>query len=133
MIVVRVTATVNRPVEAGPDGRGGWRVRASVPARVAVAAVAVAPVIRLLIADDQAPVRDGLRMLLSGEPDIDLVGEAVDGADLAALARSRRPDVVLTDIRMPGTDGLATSSGCSPSWGWRAVSTPPSTPTGTGC
>jgi DNA-binding NarL/FixJ family response regulator len=64
-------------------------------------------VIRLLVADDQAPVLAGLRMLLGGEPDIDIVGEAVDGADLVALARSRRPDVVLTDIRMPRMDGLA--------------------------
>lgn len=63
--------------------------------------------IRLLIADDQAEVRDGLRMLLVGEPEIDIVGEAVDGAELVALATRRRPDVVLTDIRMPRMDGLA--------------------------
>lgn len=63
--------------------------------------------IRLLIADDQPEVREGLRMLLDGEPDIDVIGEAVDGADLVALATRRRPDVVLTDIRMPRMDGLA--------------------------
>lgn len=62
--------------------------------------------IRLLIADDQAEVRDGLRMILGGEPDIDIVGAAVDGADLVALAARRCPDVVLTDIRMPRIDGL---------------------------
>lgn len=63
--------------------------------------------IRLLIADDQAPARLGLRQLLSGEPDIEVIGEAVDGHDLVALAERRGPDVVLTDIRMPRMDGLA--------------------------
>ncbi|MFK0251786.1 response regulator [Amycolatopsis azurea] len=62
--------------------------------------------IRLLIADDQAAARDGLRLLLSSEPDIEVVGAAADGAELVALARFRRPDVVLTDIRMPGMDGI---------------------------
>ncbi|MCO1654292.1 response regulator [Pseudonocardia humida] len=63
--------------------------------------------IRVLVADDQEAVRDGLAMLLGAEPDIDVVGAAVDGADLVALARRRRPDVVLTDIRMPRMDGVA--------------------------
>ncbi|RKT82972.1 DNA-binding response regulator, NarL/FixJ family, contains REC and HTH domains [Saccharopolyspora antimicrobica] len=62
---------------------------------------------RVLIADDQAPTRDGLRMLLTGEPGIEVIGAAVDGADLVALAERRDPDVVLTDIRMPRMDGLA--------------------------
>jgi DNA-binding NarL/FixJ family response regulator len=64
-------------------------------------------VIRVLIADDQPAVRDGLRLLLDGEPGVELVGAAVDGADLVAQATRRRPDVVLTDIRMPRMDGLA--------------------------
>ncbi|ALG09336.1 response regulator [Kibdelosporangium phytohabitans] len=62
--------------------------------------------IRVLIADDQEAARDGLRLLLSGEPDIDVIGAAVDGVELVALARRRTPDVVLTDIRMPGMDGI---------------------------
>lgn len=63
--------------------------------------------IRVLLADDQALVRAGFRALLGDEPDIDVVGEAADGAEAVALARSLRPDVVLMDIRMPGSDGLA--------------------------
>ncbi|WP_232660280.1 response regulator [Pseudonocardia sp. TRM90224] len=62
--------------------------------------------IRLLIGDDQPEVREGLRMLLTDEDGIDIIGEAVDGADLVALCTRRRPDVVLTDIRMPRMDGL---------------------------
>ncbi len=62
--------------------------------------------IRVLIADDQEPAREGMRLLLSGEPDIDVIGAAVDGTELVALARRRRPDVVLTDVRMPGMDGI---------------------------
>ncbi|MDQ1616662.1 MAG: hypothetical protein QOJ60_2601 [Actinomycetota bacterium] len=61
---------------------------------------------RILLADDQALVRAGFRALLSAEPDIDVVGEAADGAAALELAREHRPDVVLMDIRMPGTDGL---------------------------
>jgi DNA-binding NarL/FixJ family response regulator len=63
-------------------------------------------VTRILLADDQALVRAGFRALLSAEPDIDVVGEAADGAAALELAREHRPDVVLMDIRMPGTDGL---------------------------
>ncbi|AUI58919.1 response regulator transcription factor [Amycolatopsis sp. BJA-103] len=62
--------------------------------------------IRVVVADDQEAAREGMRLLLSGEPDIEVVGAAVDGADLLALARRRRPDVVFTDIRMPGLDGI---------------------------
>lgn len=62
--------------------------------------------IRVLIADDQAVVRAGLAVILGTEADIDVVGEAVDGADAVRLARSLRPDVVCMDIRMPGTDGI---------------------------
>ncbi|HCU48237.1 MAG TPA: DNA-binding response regulator [Micromonosporaceae bacterium] len=63
--------------------------------------------IRVVIADDQALVRAGFRALLDSEPDIEVVGEAGDGAHAVRLARQERPDVVLMDIRMPGMDGLA--------------------------
>jgi DNA-binding NarL/FixJ family response regulator len=63
--------------------------------------------IRVLLADDQALVRAGFAALLGDEADIEVVGEAADGAQAVAMARSLRPDVVLMDIRMPGTDGLA--------------------------
>jgi DNA-binding NarL/FixJ family response regulator len=63
--------------------------------------------IRVLIADDQTLVRSGFRMILRAEPDIDVVGEAADGAEAIALARERDPDVVLMDVRMPNVDGIA--------------------------
>jgi DNA-binding NarL/FixJ family response regulator len=62
--------------------------------------------IRVLIADDQRLVRAGLRMILTSEPDLDVVGEAGDGAEAVTQAERLRPDVVLMDIRMPGTDGI---------------------------
>jgi DNA-binding NarL/FixJ family response regulator len=64
-------------------------------------------VIRVLLVDDQALVRGGLRALLDAQPDITVVGEAGDGAAAAQLAAELSPDVVLMDIRMPGVDGLA--------------------------
>jgi DNA-binding NarL/FixJ family response regulator len=63
--------------------------------------------IRVVLADDQALVRAGFRALLDAEPDIEVVGEASDGAHAVRLAGQARPDVVLMDIRMPGVDGLA--------------------------
>jgi DNA-binding NarL/FixJ family response regulator len=64
-------------------------------------------VIDVLLADDQALVRAGFRALLRPQPDMQVVAEAEDGAAAVKLAREHRPDVVLMDIRMPGTDGLA--------------------------
>jgi DNA-binding NarL/FixJ family response regulator len=63
--------------------------------------------IRLLVVDDDALVRAGLSMILGGVDDFDLVGEAGDGDEVAALVARCRPDVVLMDIRMPRVDGLA--------------------------
>jgi DNA-binding NarL/FixJ family response regulator len=63
--------------------------------------------IRVLIADDQEPARMGLRQLLSAQPDLTVVGAAVDGRDLVAQARRLEPDVVVTDLHMPGLDGIA--------------------------
>jgi DNA-binding NarL/FixJ family response regulator len=63
-------------------------------------------VIRVAVADDQALVRLGLRVLLESEDDLELVGEAADGRQALALVREARPDVVLMDVRMPVMDGL---------------------------
>jgi DNA-binding NarL/FixJ family response regulator len=62
--------------------------------------------IRVLLADDQALIRAGFRVLIDSADDLEVVGEAADGDEAVALARSTRADVVLMDIRMPGTDGL---------------------------
>jgi DNA-binding NarL/FixJ family response regulator len=66
--------------------------------------------IRVLLVDDDALVRAGLRMILSSSEEIEVVGEAADGADAVATVQSHRPDVVLMDIRMPGMDGIAATS-----------------------
>jgi len=63
--------------------------------------------IAVLIADDHAIVRDGLRLILETEDDLEVVAEAADGAEAVRLALELRPDVVLMDLRMPGMDGLA--------------------------
>jgi DNA-binding NarL/FixJ family response regulator len=63
--------------------------------------------IRVLLADDQALIRAGFRVLLEAAEDIEVVGEAVNGDQAVELAKTEHPDVILMDIRMPGTDGLA--------------------------
>ncbi|MDQ0367289.1 response regulator [Catenuloplanes indicus] len=74
-----------------------------------MAAVAedLTPPVRVLIVDDDALVRTGLSMILGAAPEITVVGEAADGAEVAAAIEAYRPDVVLMDIRMPRVDGLA--------------------------
>ena len=62
--------------------------------------------IRVLLADDQALIRAGFRLILDAADDIEVVGEATDGTEAVRLARSERADVVLMDIRMPGVNGL---------------------------
>jgi DNA-binding NarL/FixJ family response regulator len=62
--------------------------------------------IRVVVADDQALVRSGFRLILETQPDIEVVGEAADGREAVARAEEQWPDVVLMDIRMPGMDGL---------------------------
>jgi DNA-binding NarL/FixJ family response regulator len=62
--------------------------------------------IRLLLAEDHRIVREGLAALLLREPDLDLVGEAADGTELLKLARELRPDLVITELSMPGLNGM---------------------------
>ena len=62
--------------------------------------------IQVLIADDQALMRGGFRMILDAEPDIEVVGEAIDGADAVRGFERLRPDVVVMDVRMPTMDGI---------------------------
>ncbi len=66
--------------------------------------------IRILIADDHAVVREGLRMFLSADKDLEVIAEASNGAEAIRLARESKPDVVLMDLLMPGTDGIAATT-----------------------
>ncbi|MFT4219990.1 MAG: response regulator transcription factor [Microbacterium sp.] len=63
--------------------------------------------IRVLLVDDQELIRVGFRLVLEAEPDIEIVGDAGDGAEAVRLASQLRPDVILMDVRMPGVDGIA--------------------------
>lgn len=63
--------------------------------------------LRVVVVDDERVIRDGLTMILGTHPDLVVVGSAGDGAEALALVARERPDVVLLDLRMPGTDGLA--------------------------
>src|SRR5205823_14161421 len=93
--------TARRPAR----GRAGVRRRVRRPRQVAHAG-RCAVSIRVLLADDQAMVRAGFRMILESEPDIEVVGEAANGEQATASTRRLRPDVVLMDIQMPDGDGL---------------------------
>src|SRR5436190_20694105 len=66
--------------------------------------------IQVLIADDQRVVRDGLNMLVALIEDVEVVATACDGAEAVRLAEEHRPDVILMDLRMPGTDGIAATA-----------------------
>ena len=73
--------------------------------------------LNVVVADDQALVRDGLCMILSSQPDITVVAEAADGVEAVAAARAHHPDVVLMDVRMPNLDGIGATReicACSP-------------------
>ena len=70
--------------------------------------------IRVVLADDQALVRAGFRALLEPQDDIEVVGEAADGAEAVELVARHRPDVVLMDIRMPGSTGSRPPGRSSP-------------------
>jgi DNA-binding NarL/FixJ family response regulator len=65
--------------------------------------------VRVLIADDQALVRGGFRLILEAQQDMEVVGEAVDGVEAVELARGLHPDVVLMDVLMPRLDGIQTT------------------------
>src|SRR5690606_22344286 len=67
-------------------------------------------VIRVLLVDDQELIRVGFRLVLEAEEDIEVVGEAGDGAAAIAAVEQLEPDVVLMDVRMPGTDGIAATT-----------------------
>lgn len=66
--------------------------------------------IRVMVVDDHASMRAGLTMVLSSDPDIEVVGEAADGHEAVRVARACRPDLVFMDLQMPGTDGIAGTS-----------------------
>ena len=106
----------DRDARASPAGgrhRAGRADRRRVAGRARGARMTGAPgpgPIRVLIADDQRVVRDGLRMLVGLIDDVEVVGTACDGAEAVRLAEEHRPDVVLMDLRMPGTDGIAATA-----------------------
>ncbi|WP_448642825.1 response regulator [Geodermatophilus sp. URMC 63] len=77
--------------------------------------------VRVVIADDEALVRAGLRMILEAEPDLEVVAEASDGGEAVALCRQLRPDIALVDVRMPRVDGITAA---------RRIAADPEVPTG---
>src|SRR5690349_179889 len=88
--------------EAVPTDVSGVSARA----RVGPAGGAAGGAIRVMIVDDHAIVREGLRTLLSEEPGLEVAGEATDGAEAVAAATALQPDVVLMDLVMPEVDGI---------------------------
>src|SRR5207253_2871971 len=108
----RATSGPWDPRHARASGRGWWEHRGRTPRQTRLRRAGRPPnrrggtVIRVLLADDQALVRAGFRVLLDSAPDIEVVGEAASGEQALSLAKSSRPDVILMDIRMPNLDGL---------------------------
>lgn len=76
----------------------------------------MSPKIRVLIADDHTIVRSGVRLLLDAEPDVEVVGEALDGIEAVELTGQLQPDVVLMDIAMPGMDGMEATHHIKEEW-----------------
>ena len=98
-------ALLGGELETGRRAGGGFRVAARLP--VGGGAMSI----RLLIVDDQELVRTGFRLFLETQDDLEVVGEAGDGAEAIERARELRPDVVLMDIRMPRMDGVEATAG----------------------
>ena len=102
-----------RASPAGGRHRPGRADRRRMASRAGGAGVTSAPergTIRVLIADDQRVVREGLSMLVALIDGVEVVGTACDGAEAVRLAEAHRPDVILMDLRMPGTDGIAATA-----------------------
>ena len=93
-------------LEAGPLPGAGFQVAAFLPVRASRGG-AGGVTIGVVVADDQAIVRAGFRLLIDSEPDLAVLGDAADGAEAVAVTRKTAPDVVLMDIRMPVMDGIA--------------------------
>ena len=94
-------ALVGGDLQHGTNAMGDFVLRATIPG------CSMTAPIRVLIVDDDALVRSGLTMMLSGAPQIEVIGEADDGRGVLAAVNLHRPDVVLMDIRMPRLDGIA--------------------------